>query len=110
MTYHSVHTRLNESGVGKGSGRRSTAVGVPAEQEDILPTVVLGVNDETYGLSKLGRKQEQSAHPVSLNVPKAIMRNNHRTAWRRRPSTETDDFNIQKLDGAAQVAVLRPRI
>ena len=44
----------------------------------------VGGNEEADRLSKMGSKLEQSAHPMSYNEAKTILRNNFRTEWRQR--------------------------
>ena len=66
----------------------------------------VGGNEEADRLSKMESKLEQSAHPMSYNEAKTILRNNFRTEWWQRLDIGTEEDNTQQLDRAAQFTTL----
>ena len=69
----------------------------------------VGGNEEADGLSKMGSKLEQSAHPMSNSEAKTILRNNFRTEWQQRLDIGTEEDSNHQLDRAAQVTLFRLR-
>ena len=67
----------------------------------------VGGNEEAHRLSKMGSKLEQSAHPMSYNEAKTILRSNFRKDWRQRLDIGTEEDSIHQLDRAAQVTIFK---
>ena len=66
-------------------------------------------NEEADRLSKIGSRQEQSAHPMSYREVRCILKNSFRKLWRQRLGTGEEEDSIHQLDRAAQVIIFRLR-